>query len=341
MTSVDNQRSPHPLYVFFTGLCMGSADVVPGVSGGTIALIMGVYHQVLAGIRSFNLDLVRDLFRGQWSSAVQRIPWQFLIPLGLGIATAILSLAEILSFLMAHHESLLFAFFFGLVAASVASLTMREHWSFARVVAGLAGAMCGYVVVGMVPVAPGHSPWILFASGAISICAMILPGISGSFLLLVLGQYAHCVEAIVQFVDAVRTFDVNAAWQVLVATILPFGAGAVLGLMMFARLLGWLLSHHQRMTLATLIGLMLGSMRRLWPFKDYLRFGEDRHGDPVPLEWHNVLPSVSDSSTLVAIGLCLLGFMLICLIDHIYDRRNPVILLLTTGHLQFRNQPTA
>ena len=306
-----------------------------------MAFILGIYQDLLAAIKAFDVTLLRDLRRGRWTTARSRIPWRFLIPLGLGIVTAVLSLAELLSYLLHHFEPMLFAFFFGLVAASVATLGMRERWTVGRALACLLGAAVAYFLVGMVPVEPGHTPVILFSSGAIAICAMILPGISGSFLLLILGQYKHCVDAISQFISAVRGLDLASTGEVLFGTILPFAAGAAIGLTIFARVLSWLLVRHGAVTVAVLIGFMIGSLRRLWPFKQYLTFVIDRHGEQIPLEWRNVWPVAGQDAIGWAAGLVLLGFTLICVIDHVYDRRNPFVLLLTKGRWRRESKQAA
>lgn len=322
----------HPAYLFFTGLCMGSADVVPGVSGGTMAFILGIYDRLLESIKAFDLQLVKQLLTGKWKDAFAKIPLGFLIPLGLGIVAAIVSLAEVLSYLLHHHESLLFAFFFGLVAASIAALAVRQAWNVVGAIACVLGAVGAYLLVGLVPADPGHSPLILFGSGVVAICAMILPGISGSFILMILGQYKHCIDSISLCIDALRGGDFAQMLSVLFSTIVPTGLGAVIGLAAFARILSWLLRHYHVATVGTLIGFMIGSLRRLWPFKTYLRWGTDRHGEPVPLEWQNRLPS-TDEPFFLALILCIAGFVVISLLDHVYDRKNPLVLLMTQGRL--------
>jgi putative membrane protein len=318
----------HPLYLFFAGMCMGAADVVPGVSGGTMAFVLGVYPQLLRAIESFNFDLLRKFAQRKWREAVDLVPWRFFLPLGLGIVVAVGSLAELLSYLLEHHQELLFSFFFGLIVASVVALIGRQDWSYRSVIALVIGTVASFWIVGLVPADPGHSTLILFGSGAVAICAMILPGISGSFILLILGQYKYCVNALIAVMDGVRAMDFAAVTTQVFQTILPIGLGAVIGLLAFTRVLSWLLARFYTLTVAVLIGFMIGSLRRIWPYKTILAWGEDRHGDPVPLEWENVLPPALDSSVVFAIVLCLIGFVLLSVIDHIYDRQNPVLRLL-------------
>lgn len=304
---------------------MGAADVVPGVSGGTMAFILGIYTQLLDAIKSFDATLLRLILRGRVRDALAHVPFGFLIPLGMGLVTAFVSLCELLSYLLATQESLLFAFFFGLVAGSIVILAARHTWNGRGVAALIVGAIVAYVIVGLVPAQPGHSPLVLFLSGAIAICAMILPGISGSFLLLILGQYAHCVNALSSAFDALRHGDFAMLGDITFRTILPVGLGAVVGLAAFARVLSWLLNRHGTVTVAALIGFMVGSLRRIWPFKEVLEYGTDRHGEPFPLRWRNALPADSLDQAAFALALAVAGFLIICALDHLYDRRNPVV----------------
>jgi putative membrane protein len=326
MNRSPSAKSPkHPFYLFFTGLCMGAADVVPGVSGGTMAFILGIYTQLLDAIKSFNPTLLGHVVRGRFGKAFGQVPFAFLLPLGLGLVTALLSLCELISYLLATQESLLFAFFFGLVSGSIVILAGRHEWNGRGVMALIAGTVAAYGIVGMVPAQPGHSPLILFLSGAVAICAMILPGISGSFILLILGQYAHCVNALSSAFDALRSGELNTLVQLTLHTVLPFGLGAAVGLAAFARVLSWLLSHHGSVTIAVLIGFMIGSLRRIWPFKTILAYGTDRHGEPFPLRWRNSLPIDALDQLAFALALAVAGFLIICALDHLYDRRNPVV----------------
>ena len=321
----------HPLYLFFAGLCMGAADVVPGVSGGTMAFVLGVYPQLLGAIESFNIELLRKLAKRKWREAVDSVPWRFFIPLGLGIVVAVGALAELLTYLLNTHEELLFSFFFGLILASIVALIGRQAWSLKSFIALLIGAIAAFWIVGLVPADPGHSAPVLFGSGAVAICAMILPGISGSFILLILGQYEHCMNALDSVLDGVRALDFSAIMTPALQTVLPVGLGAVVGLLSFTRLLSWLLARYYTTTVAVLIGFMIGSLRRIWPYKKIVVWGEDRHGDAIALEWVNVLPPAWNSSVMFAIGLCLIGFVVLSVIDHIYDRQNPILRLLFPG----------
>ena len=296
------------LYLFFTGVTMGSADVVPGVSGGTMAFIMGVYQELIDAIKSFDLEVLELLLRFRLREALERVPWRFLLALGGGIGAAVITLAGLLTWLLEHYPIYLYAFFFGLVLASIVAIGSHIHWSKGAVATLLAGTLLAYWVVGLVPVQTPHDPVTLFFSGAVAITAMILPGISGSFILLILGQYAFVL-------NAVKSFDV--------LTLMPFGIGIVLGIMGFARVLSWLLHHYHQMTITLLVGFMIGSLRKIWPFKEVLETRVDRHGDVVPILERNIAPDFASSTFWISLALCVAGFLLIRVLDRMKDDENP------------------
>ena len=297
-------------YLFATGVTMGSADVVPGVSGGTMAFIMGVYQELIDGIKSFDLEVVKLLLRLRIREATERVPWRFLLALGSGIGAAIITLAGIITWLLEHHPIFLYSFFFGLVLASIVAIGTHIEWSGGAVATLLAGTILAYWIVGLVPVQMPHDPVTLLLSGMVGITAMILPGISGSFILLILGQYAFVLNAI-------KNFDV--------LTLLPFGVGVVIGITGFARILSWLLHHYHQMTITLLVGFMIGSLRKIWPFKETLETMGDRHGDVVPILQRNVLPDFASSAFWISLGLCVAGFILIRVLDRLSDERNPFV----------------
>lgn len=296
-------------YLFFSGAAMGAADVVPGVSGGTMAFILGVYEELIFTIKSFNIQLLRLLLAGKIVATMDHVNWKFILALGGGLGGAILSLARLLSWLLEYHDVPLYAFFFGLVLASIVAISAHVHWKlsmFATLVIGTVGA---YLIVGLVPLDMPHDPVTLFLSGAVAICAMILPGISGSFILLILGQYEFII-------NAVKDFDIVA--------MIPAVAGMAIGLMLFARVLSWLLKHYHQVTVTLLIGFMVGSLRRIWPFKEVISTRIDRHGDVVPEAFRNILPDWGSGVFWLSLGLCVVGFLLISSLDHIQSRSNPV-----------------
>lgn len=295
---------------------MGSADIVPGVSGGTIALLLGVYEPLLGGLRTLTEPaFMQALVQRRFRDAFEILPWRFLIALGSGVLLAALTLAQLLSWLLANRPELLWSFFAGLVLASVFVVAGRvAGWPTLRLFQFAAGAIGAYVVVGLVPAQTPNNPLFLFLSGALAICAMILPGISGAFILVLLGKYQHVL-------DAVSNGDL------LTLAIVAAGAGA--GLVTVARFLSWLFSRYHDATLAFLAGLMLGSLRKLWPWKRavvWMRdnngdFVVDAHGHPVALVEANVLPDLAVAGmveeVIAAATLAIVGFLLVMAINRL------------------------
>ncbi len=296
-------------YLIFTGAAMGSADVVPGVSGGTMAFILGVYEELVNTIKSVNLRLFGLLIRLRIQEAVEHVNLKFLVSLGSGLLAAFISLAHVIGWLLDHYPVPLFSFFFGLIAASVIAVGMHVRWNAVMVAAMAAGAVFVYSLVGLIPMDMPHDPFTLFYSGALAITAMILPGISGAFILLVLGQYEFLINSI-------RTMDLIG--------IMPMVIGMVAGIMLFARILSWLLKNYHQITITLLVGFMLGSLRRIWPFKEVVETRIDRHGDIVPAVYNNVLPDLTSGVFWISLALCLAGFLLISMLDHFRTGNNPI-----------------
>ncbi len=283
-------------YLGLTGMTMGAADVVPGVSGGTMAFIMGIYQELIQAIKSFDVELAKKALRFDVKGVLEHIPWRFLLALGIGIGLSVVTLAHAVTYTLENHRNLLYAFFFGLVAASIVAIGRDVQWSVRAFLALVAGTLAAYWIVGLVPSNAPNTPLILFLSGMVAISAMILPGISGSFILLILGQYAYVI---------------NAVKNLEVITLLPLALGCGLGLMAFARILSWLFAHYEQITMTLLVGFMLGSLRKIWPFKVTLETMIDRHGEEVPILEKNVLPDFSTSEPWIALGLAIVGFVLI------------------------------
>lgn len=306
-------------YLVFAGMVTGAANVIPGVSGGTMAFIMGIYEELLDAIKTFDLRLAQLLLRGRFRAALAHVPWRFLLPLGAGLTLAVFLLAGLISWLLTDHTVLLYAFFSGLIAASIVSISVEARWTPGALAALLAGTAIAWFLVGMVPREMPHTPLILFLSGVVAIIAMILPGISGSFLLLIMGQY-HCV------LEGIKTMNLT--------VLLPVAAGIVVGMLGFVRFLSWLLLHYRQTAITLLTGFMLGSMRKIWPFKQVLETMVDRHGQTVPIRELNVLPDLTEPIFWWALALAILGFFLICALDHAQTRRNPFVrLILRNGRV--------
>ena len=235
------------LRLFGSGIAMGAADLVPGVSGGTMALILGIYRALLEAIKSVNLRNLRTLASGRIGQLLSDFPWRFLLTLGLGLITAVLLLANLLGELLKNRPTFLYAAFAGMIVASILAIAARVRWGVPQALALVGSALAAFVIVAAPQLQEAdHSLPTLFFSGMLAICAMILPGISGSFILLILGQYEYVL-------DLVRGLDL------LPLAIFALGCG--LGLMIFSRFLSWLLRRYEQTTMAVLAGFMLGSLR--------------------------------------------------------------------------------
>jgi putative membrane protein len=288
------------------GFCMGAADVVPGVSGGTMAFILGIYEELIDAIRSFDLGSLKLMATFKIQLLLERIAWRFLLALGCGILLAIFSLSKVLSWLLQNEPVLIWSFFLGLILASVVTVSKRvENWrllTWCSLLFGLAGI---YVLVGIVPGTTPDSYWFLFVSGAVAICAMILPGISGSFILVLMGKYQYILEAV---------NNRNLLVLIVVA------AGACVGLAAFSRLLGWLLSKYHDYMVAFLTGLMLGSLRKVWPFKETLESIVGSGGKVIPIVQKNILPAQWTGEIAAALCLGALGFVVVLALDRMARR---------------------
>lgn len=286
------------------GMAMGAADVVPGVSGGTIAFISGIYEELLQSISSVNLGVLKTLKNDGLATAWKQVNGNFLAALLLGVAISVASLAKLISWLLEAHPVLLWSFFFGLVLASVLYIGKQiERWNIASVVLMLVGAVLAYYITTLNPmVSENSSPLFLFLAGALAICAMILPGISGSFILVLLGAY----KAILAAVNQRDLF-----------TIAVVGLGAIVGLLSFSRILKWLFAHYKNYTLAVLTGFILGSLNKIWPWKKVLTYRTNSHGEQVPFNELSISPFSfeGDPQLFAAIGLAVVGFGLILLLE--------------------------
>lgn len=291
------------------GAAMGAADVVPGVSGGTMAFILGIYDELLATVKSFNLDLVRLLLRFRIQAALEHINWKFLLALGIGLGGTLVSLAHVITYLLDHHPVPLFAFFFGLVLASIVAVATHVKWNAAMIGTCALGAIAAYKIVRLVPMNMPNDPLTLFWSAAIAIMAMILPGISGSFLLFILGQYRFVMEA-------VKKLDV--------VSLLPFALGAAIGIMAFSRVLTWLLNHYRRVTITLLVGFMIGSLWKIWPFRQVIEFVEKKPGELLPIRETVVWPDALNGQVVLSLALCIAGFALITWLDRLQSSANPL-----------------
>ena len=286
------------------GMGMGAADVVPGVSGGTIAFIVGIYDELIDSIKGIDGRTLKLLLTGKFVSFWKEANCGFLLSVIAGIAISVFSLAKLITWLLANQPVLVWSFFFGLVLASTWFVAKSiKGWSWKSVLAFVCGAAIAWFVTVATPAETPSSLAFVFLCGAIAICAMILPGISGSFILVLLGKYFYIM-------DAVKSLRI-----VVLGT---FAVGAVVGIALFSRLLSFALKHARSITLATLSGFMLGSLNKVWPWKQVIETYVDRHGVVKPLVETNVLPDVQIWQ---GFALMIIGFAIVYVIEKISERK--------------------
>ena len=297
------------LLIYLKGVAMGSADVVPGVSGGTIAFITGIYERLLNAIKSVNLEALKLLRQFDIKGFWKHIDGTFLLVLFAGIITSFLSLAKVITFLLENHPIQLWSFFFGLIVIS-ALMVLREikQWNVGVFIGILVGIAIAYFITSATPSETPDAPWFLFIAGAVAVCAMILPGISGSFIVLLFGKYAYMISALKE----VRVMD-----------ILFFVAGCAVGLLSFARVVSWFFKKFHNLTVAVLSGFMIGALNKVWPWKETVETYRDRHDELKPLVEANVLPTEFLEKTgqeayfLEAILFAAGGFLIVLAIDRL------------------------
>ncbi len=288
------------------GLCMGTADIIPGVSGGTIALITGIYQQLLQAIRSADSKMALMLLKFDIKGAVATLHLRFLLSLFLGIGVAILSLARLMNYLLHSHPVYIWSLFFGLIVASVIVVGRYvSRWSPGTVTCFIAGGLFAWLIVNAVPVSTPESAVFIFFSGLVAICAMILPGISGAFILLILGKYEFITGSLKNPFLADNFF-----------TILVFCSGCFVGLMGFARFLNLLLNRYYNLTIAFLVGLMAGSLPRIWPWKEIVETRLIRGKEHV-IQVRNILPEGVDGAFFLAVGLAMAGFVIVIWLERV------------------------
>ncbi len=302
-------------YVFLVlkGMAMGAADVVPGVSGGTIAFISGIYEELINTIGKVNVESVRILLKQGIPAFWKHINGNFLVALLGGIALSIITFAQLISWLLLTHPVLIWSFFFGLVVASIPLVAKKVRlWTSSRYFAFAAGAILAFLVTELPPIENPDENWYIFISGAIAICAMILPGISGSFILLLMGAYLVVL-------DAVNNRDI--------ILILIFSSGALIGLLSFSRLLKWMFDKFHDITIAVLSGFLLGSLNKIWPWKRALESVTSHAGEPnektVAIVEENLMPwnytamTGADSEVGMALVLAIAGICIIFVLEKI------------------------
>jgi putative membrane protein len=291
------------------GMAMGAADAVPGVSGGTIAFISGVYEELITSISQINFSLIKTFKNKGFKALWQQANGNFLLSLIIGIFISFVSFMKLAKHLLETEPILIWSFFFGLVLASILHVAKQiEKWNFLSFTLAITAAFLAYYITTLPSLANNDNPIFLFLSAAIAICAMILPGISGAFILVLLGAYKTLSTA----------FD-----ELNFKNIIIFILGAIIGLLSFSKLLKWLFSNHKNSTLAVLTGFIIGSLNKIWPWKETLSFRINSKGIEVPVIQESILPEKYttlyqiDAQVQFAIVLMIIGFFSIILLEKI------------------------
>lgn len=300
------------ILLFFRGMGMGAADVIPGVSGGTIAFITGIYKKLVDSIKSINYHFLKLLLQRKPVTAWKHINGNFLVAVFSGVLVSIFSLAKIISWLLLNHQMLVWAFFFGLIVASAIYISKKiNRWNLFAGIFLVLGVIAGFYITLATPATTPDTLYYVFISGSIAVCAMILPGISGSFILLLLGKYAYIL---------------NAVNELNTKVLIVFGAGCIAGLILFSNVVSWLLKKYYDYTMAVLTGLMVGSLNKLWPWKKVVETGYNKYGEEIPLVERSISPSKfqqlfnEDPMILQVTLLMIVGFGLIFLLNFIAEK---------------------
>ncbi|MGD2187624.1 MAG: DUF368 domain-containing protein [Desulfobacterales bacterium] len=292
------------------GLCMGSADVIPGVSGGTIALITGIYEKLILALKSIDAAWAQKILKLDLRGALAHVHVRFLLSLFVGIGIAIISLARLMNYLLHHYPVFTWSLFFGLIAASILVVSRQVgNWIGRAGISFVAGTVIAAFIVNLIPVATPDALWFIFLCGVIAICAMILPGISGAFILLILGKY--------EFITATLK---NPFLPPHLVIIVVFCLGCLIGLLSFSRLLNYMLKNFHQLTMAFLTGLMVGSMPKIWPWKEILETKIIR-GKAHVIWGSNIMPETINTDVLFALGLAILGFIIVLIIERLARAR--------------------
>ncbi|GAA0742565.1 DUF368 domain-containing protein [Gaetbulibacter jejuensis] len=291
------------------GIAMGAADAVPGVSGGTIAFISGIYEELITTISNVNLSLITTLRKEGFKAFWNQLNGNFLVALLTGIVISFVSFMRLAKYLIENHPILIWSFFFGLIVASIFFVGKQiQKWNLAVIISLIAGALIAYYITTLPSMANNDNPLFLFFAGAIAICAMILPGISGSFILVILGAYKTLS-------DALHDFDIK--------KILIFAVGAVVGLLSFSRVLKWLFKNYHNITLAILTGFIFGSLNKIWPWKKVLTWRTNSKGEQIPLLEESISPFNFDGDPKLAIAIVLMivGFSTIFILEKLGSKK--------------------
>ena len=296
------------ILLYFKAFAMGIADLIPGISGGTIAFITRIYEPLLAAISSIKKDVFKDIVTFNFKSAFSKIHMRFLITMAFGIATSAFSLAHLMHYLINEYPVPTWSLFFGLIGASIIVLCHQLQLRNPCVLGFMAiGTLSAYFIVGLVPLETPNNLWFIYLCGAIAITAMILPGISGSFLLLILGKYEHII-------GAVKSPFTGSNIGILIV----FMAGMITGLLCFSKILHFLIKSYRELTMAFLTGILIGSLTKIWPWKIVVESKMIR-GKMRIIQEENIWPNSIDSTLLIALSLMILSFISVLYIEKLFQ----------------------
>ncbi len=296
------------LIYILKGLGVGIANIIPGVSGGTIALITGIFIRLINAIKSFNLQAAKLLFRGEWKAFARQTDFWFLVSVFSGVVVAIVLLARIFGFLFDHYPVYIWAYFFGLVLASVYFVGKRvDRWTAVVIVFFIIGTAIAVVITFFNPAAENSNFFYLFLCGVVAVCSMILPGLSGSFVLIPMGNYQLVA------IDAINNRDFG--------ILLPVGLGAIVGLIAFSHILSWVFKNYKDQTIALLTGFILGSLNILWPWKNPVYLTDNtgefilKHGEKVVARYESIMPGAMTTEVWIAIFIMIMGIVSIVMLE--------------------------
>jgi putative membrane protein len=327
-------------HVFITGLkgfFMGAANIVPGVSGGTIAFITDIYEKLVDSIQGFDTLALKRFFRGQWSLLANQINLSFLITLLIGIVIATFGLAQLMEYLLEHHTVPLWAFFFGLILASALVIIKQiSRWTAGNVASLVIGIGIAYYITSLTMIQTPDSGLYLFFAGALAMATMILPGVSGSYVLLIMDKYGYVISLITSInggikscLEALFAGNIGAIPGIIISLplfpLFIFTAGAIVGVVGVAKLLSWLLKRFYTLTITFLTGFMVGSLNKIWPWKETLEWYTDPRGKRKPLEQVNILPPEYDTTFWIAIFVAVVGFAAVYAIEYFGQQRESIV----------------
>ena len=312
------------LIITAKGLAMGAADVVPGVSGGTIAFISGIYEELIETIDKLNLGIFYKWKKEGFLTIWKYYNLSFLTALLIGIAISILSFAKLISSLLENHPILVWSFFFGLVIASIFYIGKQiKKWSLSTYIVLVIPIVLSYIITLAEPIGSPDSTWFLFFAGFMAIIAMILPGISGAFILLIIGAYQSVLEIITQLSDGITKLN----WQLFSNAFIKlsvFGIGAIAGIKVFSKVLNWMFEYHKNLILSILTGFMVGALNKIWPWKEVLQYRLNHDGEKTPFIERSILPNhyTEDPQIIYAILFMIIGFLSIFILEKLSSTKN-------------------